>query len=79
MHTSKSRKLKIYQKFQRTSSWQAKFVPEIRLCGKWLEDMGFEYGQQITVRLEDHRLVIQSDKGLQKNSQLEIWNNDLFA
>ncbi|WP_439582612.1 hypothetical protein [Dyadobacter bucti] len=41
--------------------------------------MGFEYGQRITVRLEDHRLVIQSDKGLQKNSQLEIWNNDLFA
>jgi toxic protein SymE len=62
MSKFKQRQLKIYQKFQRTSSWQSRFVPEIRLCGKWLEDMGFDCGQRITVRLEDDRLVIEADK-----------------
>jgi len=55
----KPRRLKIYSKFQRTSQWNTKFVPEIRLCGKWLEDMGFDFGDQITARLEDRRLVIE--------------------
>lgn len=73
MHTSKSRKLKIYQKFQRTSSRQGKFIPEIRLCGKWLEDMGFDCGQRITVRLEDYRLIIEADNVLRQKTQLEIW------
>jgi toxic protein SymE len=58
-HKHKSRHLKIYSKLQRTSQWNAKFVPEIRLCGKWLEDMGFDFGDQITVRLENDRLIIE--------------------
>ena len=73
------KKTKNLSKIPKTSSGRAKFVPEIRLCGKWLEDMGFDYGQRITVRLEGDRLVIQSDLGLRKNSQLEIWGDDLTA
>ncbi|CAG5069749.1 hypothetical protein DYBT9623_02486 [Dyadobacter sp. CECT 9623] len=69
----KPRRLKIYSKFQQTSQWNSKFVPEIRLCGKWLEDMGFEYGAHITVRLEDSRLIIEPVGELRKTPQLEIW------
>ncbi|TLU91610.1 SymE family type I addiction module toxin [Dyadobacter sediminis] len=54
-----TRQLKIYYKFQTTSSYQFKIVPEIRLCGKWLQEIGFDHGQLITVRLEDNRLIIE--------------------
>ncbi|MCE7058775.1 SymE family type I addiction module toxin [Dyadobacter sp. CY343] len=73
MSRFKERQLKIYSKFQQTSQWNSKFVPEIRLCGKWLKDMGFDYGQHITVRLEGERLIIEPVGELKKNAQLEIW------
>jgi toxic protein SymE len=66
-HKHKSRHLKIYSKFQRTSQWNARFVPEIRLCGKSLEDMGFDFGDQITVRLENDRLIIEPVEQLKKS------------
>ncbi|WP_409014323.1 SymE family type I addiction module toxin [Dyadobacter sp. CY326] len=69
----KSRQLKIYSKFQRSSRWNSKFVPEIRLCGKWLENMGFGSGERIQVRLENDRIIIEPVGELTKNSQLEIW------
>jgi toxic protein SymE len=73
MSKFKERHLKIYPKFQQTSRWKSKFVPEIRLCGKWLEDMGFDYGEHVTVRLEGDKLIIEPVGELRKNPQLEIW------
>lgn len=32
--------------------------PEIRLCGKWLDDLGFSYGKIIIIRCENNKLVI---------------------
>ncbi|WP_374759088.1 SymE family type I addiction module toxin [Dyadobacter chenwenxiniae] len=75
MPKCKERQLKIYPKFQQTSKWNSKFVPEIRLCGKWLEDMGFDFGEHITVRLEDSKLIIELVGELRKNPQLEIWEH----
>ncbi|SKB57708.1 SymE family type I addiction module toxin [Dyadobacter psychrophilus] len=72
---ARTRQLKIYPKFQRTSQWNSKFVPEIRLCGKWLEDMGFNHGEHIMVRFEDDRLIIEPVGELRKNPQLEIWGS----
>jgi toxic protein SymE len=71
----KVRQLKIYSKYQRFSQWNSKHVPEIRLCGKWLEDMGFDYGEHITVRLEDDKLIIEPVGELRKSPQLEIWED----
>jgi toxic protein SymE len=71
----KSRQLKVYSKFQRTSQWRTKFVPEIKLCGEWLKDLGFDHGEHITVRFEDDRLIIEPVGELRKNPQLEIWGN----
>ncbi|WP_031526134.1 SymE family type I addiction module toxin [Dyadobacter crusticola] len=74
MNKFKERRLKIYPKFQQTSQWNFKFVPEIRLCGKWLEDLGFDCGEHITVRMEDDKLIIEPAGELRRNPQLEIWD-----
>lgn len=50
--------LKVYQKFQRRR-WDHKAVPEIRLEGDWLKDLGFEIGTAIEVQQEKHQLTIK--------------------
>ena len=50
--------LKVYQKFQRRR-WDHKAVPEIRLEGDWLKDLGFEIGDAIEVRQEKEQLTIK--------------------
>lgn len=35
--------------------------PIIKLCGKWLQDMGFESGQVITIECRHRQLIISSD------------------
>lgn len=57
MIVSRFRKLKIYQKF-RCRSWDHITVPEIRLEGKWLIELGFEIGREIEVEQQKNRLTI---------------------
>jgi len=33
-------------------------MPEIRLCGKWLEEAGFECGDEVTVKCLGNKLEI---------------------
>jgi len=54
---NRPRKLKIYQKF-RSRTWDDTTVPEIRLEGKWLKELGFEEGKEIEVRLQKYKLTI---------------------
>lgn len=35
--------------------------PIIKLCGKWLLDMGFESGQVITIECRHRQLIIRTD------------------
>lgn len=52
------RKLKIYKKF-RYRRWGTNYsVPEIRLEGQWLEQLGFEQGNQVLIQQENNKLVI---------------------
>ena len=52
-----NRKLKVQLKcFPRR--WDEAFYPEIRLAGKWLEDLGFSYGNFVTINCEANRLII---------------------
>lgn len=37
-------------------------VPSIKLSGKWLQESGFEYGQQVSVSVSKGRLVINLQK-----------------
>ncbi|WP_420603271.1 SymE family type I addiction module toxin [Flagellimonas sp.] len=52
-----TRKLKIHRKFRRRA-WDHTTVPEIRLEGKWLEELGFEKGKTVKVIQENKVLVL---------------------
>jgi len=54
---SQFRKLKIYQKHQ-SREWKYITVPEIRLEGKWLEQLGFEIGKEIEIKQQKNKLTI---------------------
>ena len=34
------------------------FYPKCTLAGKWLQEAGFEIGEQVTVRVEEGQLVV---------------------
>ena len=54
------RKLKVYKKYTRKSK---SFMPnpEIRLTGKWIENLGFKCGNSITVRSIENGLILISE------------------
>lgn len=55
---AKFRKLKIYQKHQsRVSKYIV--IPEIRLTGKWLAELGFEIGKEIEIKEQKNKLTIR--------------------
>lgn len=56
------RKLKIHSKF-RTRRWDNTTVPEIRLEGRWLRDVGFKEGERIRIQVEKNKLTITLDNG----------------
>jgi len=51
------RKLKIHSKF-RTRRWDNTTVPEIRLEGRWLEEVGFKEGERVKIQVEKSKLTI---------------------
>ena len=55
---NKFRVLKIYSKF-RYRRWGNNYtVPEIRIEGKWLEQLGFEKGNEILIEQKKEKLII---------------------
>lgn len=58
----KFRVLKIHRKF-RSRTWDHTTVPEIRLEGKWLEQLGFTIGEEVEVQQQHNKLtIILADK-----------------
>jgi toxic protein SymE len=53
----KTKKLKVYRKFQ-ARRYGGIHIPEIRLEGKWLAELGFKQGQDVKVRLQNNKLTI---------------------
>ena len=51
------RKLKIHSKFRRRR-WDNTTVPEIRLEGRWLEELGFEEGCEVRIEQLPQKLII---------------------
>ncbi len=63
IQTVSHRQLKVYYKyFKRANSWRPVIFPEIRLCGKWLQDIGFENGQTINVQQEKNKITITVER-----------------
>lgn len=55
---NKFRILKIYSKF-RYRRWGNNYtVPEIRLEGQWLKQLGFKQGNEVLVEQKNNKLVI---------------------
>lgn len=61
------RQLKVYQKYIPRAYYGHVIFPEIRLCGKWLRDMGFDCGQSVTVRHEKNKIIITVDNETEAN------------
>ncbi|NIJ53834.1 SymE family type I addiction module toxin [Dyadobacter arcticus] len=55
---SGEKQLKICEKYYSRENFRAVFFPEIRLAGKWLQDLGFECGEEVTVKYSPHKLEI---------------------
>lgn len=53
----KTRKLKIHSKF-REREYDRITIPEIRLEGKWLENLGFTGGNEVVIHQQKNKLVI---------------------
>ena len=59
-----TRKLKIYSKSVQRSGCKCRYIelPEIRLCGLWLQEAGFKIGQDITIDCSRNKIVIILNK-----------------
>ena len=60
---SGQRQLKVHQKYISRSYYRYVIFPEIRLCGKWLRDLGFDCGKSVTVLHEKNKITITIDTG----------------
>jgi hypothetical protein len=56
MKYKENRTMKVYQSSDR--NYQP--IPQIKLQGKWLEDLGFAKGTPINIKCQDGRLIITS-------------------
>lgn len=55
-----ARKLKVYPKYRSlANSHSMRIVPELRLCGVWLEQSGFRIGEQVQVTIKDQEIIIK--------------------
>lgn len=51
--------LKIYTKYFKRFGYYI-LLPEIRLSGKWLQNLGFLTGQKISITQEQNRILIRN-------------------
>ncbi|WP_426294770.1 SymE family type I addiction module toxin [Dyadobacter endophyticus] len=56
LHPSK-RTLTVYRKYL-PRAYKYAIMPEIRLCGRWLQEAGFECGDEVTVKCLGNKLEI---------------------
>jgi hypothetical protein len=53
-----NRKLKVQPKY-RQLTYGDQWVPELRLCGLWLQQSGFKIGEQVEVTIKDQEIIIK--------------------
>ena len=53
-----TRSLKIQPK-SRINKWSTTVVPEIKLCGNWLENLGFIVDSHVTIHTSKELIVIR--------------------
>jgi toxic protein SymE len=60
------RQLKIYRKYIGRKHMRSVVFPEIRLCGKWLHDIGFKCGESVTVQHKKNQIIITANNEIEK-------------
>lgn len=54
------RKLKIQPRYRPlATSYNNRVVPELRLSGVWLEELGFKVGEQVLLVVSDQEIIIK--------------------
>jgi toxic protein SymE len=66
MKQSVKRRLKIQPKTISRRDHRYVIFPEIRLCGKWLQKIGFNYGNFVTIEQQQNKIIITT------NNEIEI-------
>ena len=54
----KTRILKIHERV-RFNKWSQTSVPEIRLCGKWLKEAGFNEDDRVEVKISKGVMILK--------------------
>ena len=69
------RSVKIYG----MSGYKYQATPTIMLKGKWLEELGFEIGDYITVSCEDGKIIITQDaeRAAVKAAEIEFMEREM--
>ena len=55
------RKVKLQPKY-RQLSYSTKVVPELKISGTWLEELGFKAGQVVSITANDRELIIKASE-----------------
>lgn len=70
-NSAKTRRMKVYSKILKRReklAWNYMVTfPEIRLMGKWLQECGFEPGQEINIATASRKLVITIEPQREEN------------
>ena len=61
MKQSAKRRLKIQPKHIARSYNRYVIFPEIRLSGKWLQKIGFNYGNFVTIEHQQNKIIITTN------------------
>lgn len=65
MKQSVKRRLKIQPKYIARSDHRYVIFPEIRLCGKWLQKIGFNYGNFVTIEHQQNKIIITTNNEIE--------------
>jgi toxic protein SymE len=65
MKQSLKRRLKIQPKHIARSYHHYVIFPEISLCGKWLENIGFNYGNFVTIEYQQNKIIITTNNEIE--------------
>ncbi|MBS7255853.1 SymE family type I addiction module toxin [Flavobacterium branchiicola] len=63
------RRLKIHPKHV-SRSYSYVIFPEIRLCGKWLQDLGFKHGSFVTIEQLQNKIIITTNDDFETKTDI---------
>lgn len=52
------KKVKLQPKYRQLAN-SVKIVPELKISGVWLEEMGFKAGQTVNITISNQKLIIK--------------------